>query len=92
MKPLRLNTEGDTICQPVGQRVREDLPLTSFFGVHYLCGGNVHVVRISEENLSVNCSDCGRFFTIPSYVNTVGRLRAHCLGVEVAREGKKGRK
>lgn len=88
MRPLRLNTEGDTICQSYGQKVREDWYLASFFGVHWLCGGSIHVVRISAEHLSVNCSDCGRLIVIPSSVDTVGRLRAHCRGVEAAKEGR----
>ncbi len=89
MKPICLNEEGDTICQPDGKTFREEWSVHTFFGIHRLCGGAVHIVRISEEMLSVNCADCGRLAVVPSYVNTVGRLRAHVRGVGAARGRKK---
>lgn len=85
MKPICLNKEGDTIRQPEGKTFREEWPITSFFGIHHLCGGDVRVVRISEETLSVNCASCGRLIAVPSSVNTPGRLRAHVKGVKNSR-------
>ncbi len=85
MKPICLNEEGDTICQPEGEAIREEWSVDAFFGIHRLCGGAVHVVRISEEMLSVNCADCGRLIAVPSSVNTMGRLRAHVRGVKNSR-------
>ncbi|MBI5071784.1 hypothetical protein HZB93_02735 [Candidatus Falkowbacteria bacterium] len=85
MKPIRLNEEGDTICRPDGKAFCEEWSVHVFFGIHRLCGGAVHVVRISEEMLSVNCADCGRLIAVPSNVNTMGRLRAHVKSVKSSR-------
>lgn len=84
MKPICLNTEGDTVCQAEGKAVREDLPIVVFSGIHYLCGGFVNAVRISEEAFSLNCANCGRLIVFPSHADTVGRLRAHCAAIQVS--------